>query len=130
MGKTFRKYIIWHLVVSVLLLGFISGANAGLAPSTPMAAYSWDRDGDLDRIQESLEVKMISQRLDKLGFSEEEIQSRLTCMSDRQIHQLALKLDELKVGGDGFGFIVGILVIVILVWVIVYLYGGHKIVVK
>jgi len=130
MGKTFRKYIIWHLVVSVLLLGFISGANAGLAPSTPMAAYSWDRDGDLDRIQEILEVKMISQRLDKLGFSEEEIQSRLTCMSDRQIHQLALKLDELKVGGDGFGFIVGILVIVILVWVIVYLYGGHKIVVK
>ncbi len=130
MGKTFRKYIIWHLVVSVLLLGFISGANAGLAPSTPMAAYSWDRDGDLDRIQEILEVKMISQRLDKLGFSEEEIQSRLTCMSDRQIHQLALKLDELKVGGDGCLFIVGILVIVILVWVIVYLYGGHKIVVK
>ena len=130
MMKSLKNFAVWYLVVSVFFLGFTSKATAGMAPSTPVVLTSWDRNADLDKIQKTLETKIICQRLYELGFSQEEIRSRLTRMSDQQIHEIALRLDTLKVGGDGIGLVVGILVIAILVWVIVYLYGGHKIIVK
>jgi hypothetical protein len=37
------------------------------------------------------------------------------------MHQLALNLDEVKVGGDGLGVVIAVLVIAILVVLFVYL---------
>jgi hypothetical protein len=54
------------------------------------------------------------------GFSK-----RLNQLSDEQLHRLALKLDEMKVGGNG-EVIVSLLVIAVLVLILVYLLG-HRI---
>ena len=64
---------------------------------------------------------MVSERLRQLGFTQEEIQARLGQLSDQQIHQLALNLDEVKVGGDGLGVVIAVLVIAILVVLFVFL---------
>jgi hypothetical protein len=72
---------------------------------------------------------MVWERLKDLGFTPEEIQGKLNDLSDHQLHQLAMKLDDLKVGGDGVGIVIGVLVIIILVIVIIQL-TGHKIVIK
>jgi hypothetical protein len=51
-------------------------------------------------------------------------------LNDQQLHQVAMKMDDLKVGGDsGLGIVIAILVIVILVIIIIQL-SGHRIVVK
>jgi hypothetical protein len=72
---------------------------------------------------------MISERLRQLGFAEEGIQQRLNQLSDEQIHRLALKMDELKVGGNGAEVFISVLVIAILVVILIYLLG-HKIAIK
>jgi hypothetical protein len=70
---------------------------------------------------------MVRERLKQLGFTEEGIQNRLRHLTDEQIHQVALKLDEMKVGGDGAEVVIAVLLIVILVVLIIYLLG-HRVV--
>jgi hypothetical protein len=71
----------------------------------------------------------VKQRVLDRSFSPEEIQSRISEMSNQQIHDFAQKLDDLKVGQDGLGIVIAILVIVLLVILIINLTSGKKVVV-
>jgi hypothetical protein len=73
-------------------------------------------------------MKAVKERLSQLGFSHDEIQSKLSQLSDQQIHQIALQLDDLKVGQDALGVIIALLVIAILIVVLLKL-TGHKVIV-
>lgn len=122
------KQVAWYLVFAMFIIGIAPKAEAGFSPSEVMALSKADRAADLDKIQQVLETKMIAERLEKLGFTQEEINGKLSQMNDRQVHQLALQLDDLKVGGDGLGVIIALLVIAILVVLLLQL-TGHKVVV-
>jgi hypothetical protein len=88
-----------------------------------------DRAAELEKIQGILETKAVRERLTQFRLSQDEITDRLSQLSDEQIHQLALQLDDLRVGQDSaIGVIIAVLVIVILVIVILQL-TGHKIIV-
>jgi Family of unknown function (DUF6627) len=89
-----------------------------------------NRIADLEKIQKVIEVKMIRERLNALGLSQEEIQARLTQMSNDQVHQLAVKLDELKVGGDDGVTVLIVLVIIAIAILVVYLMGYRLILKK
>ena len=89
---------------------------------------NYSREADINKIQRVLESKMVSQRLSELGFSMDEINSKLQQLSDADIHQFASQLDSLMPGGI-LEFIIGVLVIVILVLVILQI-TGHKVIVK
>ena len=86
------------------------------------------READMNKIQRVLESKMVSQRLSELGFSMDEINSKLQQLNDADVHQFASQLDSLMPGGI-LEFIIGVLVIVILVLVILQI-TGHKVIVK
>jgi glucan phosphoethanolaminetransferase (alkaline phosphatase superfamily) len=115
------KILACYLVVAVFAIGFAQKVYAGFSPSEVVNASAFDRAEDLQKIQKVLELKMVSEKLKELGFTQEEIQERLDQLSDEQIHQVALNLDELKVGGNGFGIIIGLLVIAILVVLLIFL---------
>ena len=89
---------------------------------------NYSREADINKIQRVLESKMVSQRLSELGFSMDEINSKLQQLNDADVHQFASQLDSLMPGGD-LGIIIGLLVIVILVLVILQM-TGHKVIVK
>jgi hypothetical protein len=101
MRKTITKWVAWYMVTVMFLFGITPRADAGFSPSEGSALLQQDRQADIQKIQRVLEVKMISERLKDLGFAPGEIQARLTQLSDQQIHQMAQKLDELSVGGEG-----------------------------
>jgi hypothetical protein len=122
------KCISWYLIVALFIIGVTPRIYAGFSPSEVLNISSFDRASDLQKIQSVLEMKMISERLRVLGFTQDEIQKRLGQLSDAQIHQFALQLDELKVGGDGLGIVIALLVIAILVIILIYL-TGHRVVV-
>jgi len=124
----FIKQISWYLVFAMFVLGIAPRVEAGIAPSDVIALSQVDRATDIDKIQKVLETKMVRERLEKLGYAQEEINSRLTQLSDQQIHQLALKIDDLRVGGNGFEVLVVLLLIGIIVGVWLYA-TGHKVVV-
>jgi hypothetical protein len=125
----FIKYISWYLVVSMFFISIVPRVDAGLVPSKVIQLAAVDRVEDLHKIRQVLEMKAVSARLGELGLTPEEVQQRMVSLSDQQIHQLALQLDELRVGqSDALGVIIALLVIVILVIVILKL-TGHKVIV-
>jgi hypothetical protein len=130
MRTPLKKLIIGYLVMVMFITGFAPRVYAGFSPSEGVSLSSAERDSELKQIQKFLEVKKVRERLGELGLSPDEIQARLNQFSDPQIHQLALKLDDLKVAGDDFlGVIILLLVIAILVILLIQL-TGHKIVIK
>lgn len=124
-----RKWITWYLVAAMFVIGITPRVYAGFSPSEFTSLAPAERSVELQKIQKFLEMKLVRERLKELGFTPDEIQSRLNQLSDPQVHQLALQVDNLKVGGDGLEVVIALLVIAILVLVIIWL-TGHKVVVK
>jgi hypothetical protein len=125
----FMRYVAWYLVIVMFIIGIAPKVDAGLVKSEIIPLAYMDRSADLEKIQKVLETKAVSKRLAQLGLTQDEIQNRLTQLSDQQIHQVATKLDDLKIGGDGLGLLIAVLVVIILAIVILQL-TGHKVIVK
>jgi hypothetical protein len=113
----------------MFIIGIAPRVDAALAPSEIVALSQVDRQADLGKIQKVLETKMIKERLVQYGMTQEEVNTRLSQLSDQQLHKFALQIDDLKVGGDGLGIVIALLVIVLLVVLIIQL-TGHKVVVQ
>lgn len=123
------KHVAWYLVIVMFIIGIAPRVDAGLAPSEIIALANVDRNADLGKIQKILETKAISERLSQFGLTQDEIQKRLAQLSDQQIHQIALQLDNLRIGqNDAFTLIIALLVIAILIVVLLKL-TGHKVIV-
>ncbi|MEC4675920.1 MAG: PA2779 family protein [Nitrospirota bacterium] len=123
------KQISWYLIAAILIIAVVPRADAAFSPSGIIPLENMDRETDLAKIQKVIENKIIRERLEALGFSQENIQQRLSGLSDQQAHQLVQELDNLRVGsGDGFGVIIALLVIAILVVLLLQL-TGHKVIV-
>ncbi len=124
-----RKALACYLVMALFIMGMASRVDAAFSASDALVLGPSVRSGDMDKIQTVLENKLIRQRLQDLGYSTDEITSRLAQLTDQEVHTIAQKLDDLKVGGDGLGLLVVILVIIVLVILILNL-TGHKVLVK
>lgn len=123
------KQISWYLIAAILIIAVVPQADAAFSPSGIIPLENMDREADLAKIQKVIENKIIRERLEALGFSQENIQQRLSGLSDQQAHQLVQELDNLRVGsGDGFGVVIALLVIAILVVLLLQL-TGHKVIV-
>lgn len=129
MNEPLSRKVVCCIVVAFFFLGAVPKVEAGFVPSTTTTVSDSTRLADIEKIQRALETKVIKDRLEKLGLTSGEIQTRVNSLSDAQVHQLALKVDDINTGGDAVGVIVVILVIAILVWVVFYLYG-HRIVIR
>jgi hypothetical protein len=123
-GEMLKKCLICYLVIALFLMGIAPRLDAGFVPSETLNLSPGTRVVDIDKIRIVLENKLVSQRLRDLGFTPEEATARMSAMSDDQIHSLAQKLDQAKVGGE-VGVVIAVLVIVVLVLLIVRLAGGR-----
>jgi hypothetical protein len=108
--RVLKISLIIYLSVCTFLL---SSANswAMLLPATDVSG----RHADLSQIQAQLETKVVQERLNALGMTSEEVQSRLQGLSDEQIHEVAQNLDGLQMGGDALIFILIVIGAVVLV---------------
>jgi len=124
-----RRFLVVYLVLSMFLIGIAPRLDAAFSPSAALGTSSEARSADVDQIRLTLENKLVTQRLQDLGYTTDEIMARVSQMTDEQIHSFAQKLETVKIGGDGLGFIIGALIIVILVLVILQL-TGHRVFVR
>lgn len=121
-----KKLIICYLVMMMFIIGIAPRLEAAFSPSEALLVA--DRAGDLQKVRTVLESRLIQQRLQDLGYTADEIQSRLSQLSDDQLHTVAQKLDDLKVGQDSaLGIVIAVLVIIILVIVVINLTSGKKV---
>jgi len=121
------RRIAMFLVVLMGVFSVVPRLEASFAPSDESFASS-ARQKDMAMVQKVLEQKVVKERLKALGYTEEEINSRLDQLSDEEIHQFSTQLDSLTSGGNGIGFLIGGLVIVLLVLLILHL-SGKKIII-
>ena len=127
----FFKQISWYLVVAMFVIGIVPRLEGAMAPSSVMAVSPLDRAADLEQIQRTIEMKVVKERLEKLGFSSDEVKAKFDKLSDQQVHQVAKQIDDLRVGKDGaLGVIIALLVIAILVIIVLQLTGRKVIVTK
>lgn len=124
------RLIVWFLVVTTFVIGSVPAdlSAAVLSPEMLISGDRATRDSALSEIRSVLEHRLITQRLADLGLSPEEIDARLSQLSDSQLRQLAAQLDSVMAGGDGLGVIVFLLVIAILAVILIQI-SGHKIII-
>ena len=123
-----KRYIVCYLVIAMTVIGMVPPVDASFLPSEALTTTGSDRAQDLRSVQTALESKLVRQRLADLGFTTEEVRSRIAQLSDEQIHQLAQSVDGLRIGGDG-GVVIGVLLIIGLVVLIYYLLT-HRVVIQ
>jgi hypothetical protein len=129
MKRRLTNWVAWYMVTVMFLFGISPKVEAGFSPSEVIGQSQMDRSMDMEKVRKFLETKMIRERLHAFGFSQEEIQARLNQLTDEQIHQVALRLDELKVAGDGAEAVIIVLLVAAIVLLIVYLLG-YRVVLK
>ncbi len=124
-----RKWITCYLVLAMVAIGVVPPVNASFLPSETAKTMGSDGGFEQQSARTALETRLVRQRLVDLGFTADEVGARLAQLNDQQIHQLAQNLDDVRVGQDGFGIVIGILVVVGLMFVIYYLLH-HQVVVQ
>jgi len=108
-------------MVAVLLFSLMPMESKGmLAPadeSIISTGVGSGRTEDLQTVRKVLEQKIVQQRLQDIGLSQEDINARLDRLSDGQLHVMATQLNAVIPAGDNgtVWTIVGILLIVVLV---------------
>ncbi len=120
--------ITWYLISAMFVIGIAPRVEAAFSPSEALILTPSERAMEIEKVQNLLEHKIVRQRLEDLGFSSDEITSRLSQLSDEQLHTLAMKIDDLKVGRDGLGVVIVVLVIIALVLLIIQLSGKRVVV--
>jgi len=123
----FKNGLIGTLVIATTLAMTLPPQGwAMLAPANLMSAVSGksaSRDEDLKTIQSTLESRIVRQRLSEFKLTPEQVNQRMSQLTDAQVHQVAMQIRTINPGGDaGLGIIVGLLVIGILVLLFVYLF--------
>lgn len=107
------------LIVLMSLISMVPHVEAAFIPSAESQSGLM-RDQDIQIIKKALENKLVKQRFQDLGFSEQEIQERMDQLSDQEVHSLAMEIDSLTQGGI-FEVAIAVLLIVLLVVVILRL---------
>lgn len=111
------RRLIYTLIVTTTFAFMPADGWSMLAPAGPSQAQSYDRASDLKTVQTALESKLVRQGLKAHGLTDQEVQDRLGKLSDKQMHQLALRSEGVASGG----LVVELLVVVVLVLLIVFL---------
>jgi hypothetical protein len=120
----FRRIVATALVATLFSLTVgTPRLNAMTMPTEAAApaAAEMTRSGDMAAVQSALENRVVRQRLNDLGLSNSEIDRRLAKLSDEQLHQVAMQIEQQTAAGDGGGAVITVLIIVILVIVLLRL---------
>jgi len=108
------------LVVLMGIFSVVPRIEASFVPSDESFASN-ARHKDMATVQKVLEQKLIKERLKALGYTDQEINSRLDQLSDSELHQFATQLDSLTSGGSTLAWI-----LVIALAIIAVLYFTNK----
>ena len=109
------------LAFTMLAIGAIPAKSMAFVVGSDAVIAEHSREADIARIQRVLESKLVSDKLSEAGLNQEEINGRMTQLSDEEVHSFASELESVYPGGDGVSVVIGLLVIVILVIIILRL---------
>ncbi|HHP7236724.1 MAG TPA: PA2779 family protein [Desulfobacterales bacterium] len=104
--------------LTVLTVYCTVSAQPTLAGLIGTQAYLENADSDRDRVVQFLAKNEVRKAFVSQGVDPQEAADRVQHLSEKEIRFLAQQIDQLPAGGDGFGFVIGVLLIVLLVLLI------------
>ena len=127
--KTSHPLLVVFMAVYFIFLN-TSGAVAGMVGSVTSEGQTTQslREMEINKIQRALENQLVREKLKAYGLTPEEVNQKLSQMSDQQIHMLAQASDRVLAGGDILGTIIAVLIIVLLIVLILKLLGKEIII--
>lgn len=130
MLKKFRNTALALGFTTYFFIFLSAPAMAGLVDSALAdgSEVNQVRKVEIEKIQTALEKQVVIDKLSTFGLHPDEIKNKLSRMSDAQVHLLAQASDDVLAGGDGVGFVIGLLLVVLLVIVILKLMNKEVIV--
>jgi len=113
-----RRLISIVLIVSLTGMGLPLSAQAGMLPTDSVVASPAK-----ERVTGFLNRSDVRAQLESMGVNPADAKARVATLTDDEATQLAAKIDNLPAGGDGFGALVGALLIVFIVLLITEILG-------
>jgi hypothetical protein len=112
-SRKWRSTVVAVLAFTLLNTGFMQTAQAGVFDTAVMVQSS--RDGSIAVIQSQLAQAEVRAQLERFGVEPAAIEGRLAALSDRELAQMAERMQETPAGGDGLIVIIGLTFVVLLI---------------
>lgn len=111
--KLIRQTIVYSLIFSLSLLTMTESAQAALI-STEQIARQQSREVNQQKVSDALTRPALIRQLESMGVSPVQARQRAEALTDQELALLADQTDRLPAGGDFFGT-VGLIFIVLLI---------------
>jgi hypothetical protein len=107
-----RKTSIAIVSVAILNMGLAGAASAAIADTS--ALVSTDRASDLSAVRAQLERADVRGKLEEMGVDAAAVDRRIAGLNDRELHRMAVDMQNAPAGGDAV-WIVGAVFVVLII---------------
>jgi hypothetical protein len=118
-----RKPIACMLILSLFAFTIISAPAHAVMIDTAKILKKKQQDFTRNRLHMLLDRSEVRKQLETWGVNPEEAKARIDSLTDKEVAEIAARLDQLPAGGNGLGVIVGAAVLVFLVLLITDILG-------
>lgn len=115
-GKLFWAVLLSSTLSSIPQIVFAEVQGEMIA--TTAVVESLTRTQAEERVRGHLQRQDLQNELLKLGLSPDEVSSRLASLSTSELNRMADQMDEARYGGDLFGVLVLVLLVVLIVYLV------------
>lgn len=110
----FAKQLIVYVSIFIFnLIGITATAHAAMIGADAIVAAQSRQDAE-SNIQRALARTEVAKTLESLGVPTDQVQERVAALSDEDVARLSDRIDRLPAGGDFFGT-VGVIFVILLI---------------
>jgi hypothetical protein len=107
-----RKTSIAILSVAILNMGMAGAATAAIVDTS--ALVTADRQADLSAVRTQLERADVRAQMEKMGLDAQAVDRRVAALNDRELHRLAVDMQNAPAGGDVVWLVGAVFVVLII----------------
>lgn len=106
------KFVVGIVCVALINMGMAGAASAAIVDTAALVAP--DRAADMGVVRTQLDRADVRAKMTEMGIDATAVDSRLASLSDRELHKLAVDLQNAPAGGDVV-WIIGAVFIVLII---------------
>jgi hypothetical protein len=93
-------------------MGFAGAASAAIVETSTLVTT--DREADLGMVRTQLERADVRAQMEKMGLDAQAVDRRVASLSDRELHRLAVDMQNAPAGGDVVWLVGAVFVVLII----------------
>ncbi len=121
--RTTQRWTAGLTVVFFCLICVLSAPAKAAMIDTATAIKSAQNDQLRQKVMAFFDRRDVQKQLTRWGVKPEEAKARVKALTDDEVRLLAKKIDQMPAGGDGLGFLIGVLIIAFIVLIILDIMG-------